>query len=68
MHKSASESQNDASAASGSAIGIDTSTDKRLAPRTSLTPCILDRDPVQLQKLSAVIAEMGYEPIPTLDP
>jgi DNA-binding NtrC family response regulator len=38
------------------------------APKTSLTPCILDDDPAQLDMLSAVIAEMGYEPIPTQDP
>lgn len=39
-----------------------------VAPKTSLTPCILDDDPAQLDMLSAVIAEMGYEPIPTEDP
>ena len=38
------------------------------APRTSLTPCILDEDPGQLEGLAAVIGEMGYEPIPTTDP
>jgi hypothetical protein len=38
------------------------------APKTSLTPCILDDDPAQLDMLSTVIAEMGYEPIPTQDP
>ena len=37
-------------------------------PKTSLTPCILDDDPEQLDLLSAVIADMGYEPIPTSDP
>jgi DNA-binding NtrC family response regulator len=35
-----------------------------LAPRTSLKPCILDHDPVQLSKLSAAVAEMGYEAVP----
>ncbi|MGB4784587.1 MAG: sigma-54 dependent transcriptional regulator, partial [Candidatus Acidiferrum sp.] len=34
----------------------------------SLTPCILDEDPGQLEGLAAVIGEMGYEPIPTTDP
>ena len=38
------------------------------AQKTSLTPCILDDDPAQLDVLSAVITEMGYEPIPTSDP
>src|SRR5580693_10567195 len=37
-------------------------------PRVPLTPCILDDDPVELEMLSAAIAEMGYEPIPTQDP
>ncbi len=36
--------------------------------KTSLTPCILDDDPTQLDMLSAVIAEMGYESIATSDP
>src|SRR6266849_7714957 len=35
------------------------------APKSSLTPCILDDDPGQLEMLSAVIADMGYEAIPT---
>jgi DNA-binding NtrC family response regulator len=39
-----------------------------VAPRTSLTPCILDDDPAQLDMLAATICEMGYEPIPTTDP
>jgi DNA-binding NtrC family response regulator len=39
-----------------------------IAPRALLTPCILDDDPAQLDMLSAVIAEMGYESIPTNDP
>jgi len=34
----------------------------------SLTPCILDDDPSQLEMLAAVIAEFGYEAIPTSDP
>src|SRR6266487_387444 len=36
--------------------------------KTSLTPCILDDDPAQLDRLSAIIAEMGYESIATSDP
>jgi CheY-like chemotaxis protein len=39
-----------------------------VASRTSLTPCILDDDSAQLEMLSAIIVEMGYEPIPTQDP
>ena len=48
--------------------GISTKTVGIAAPRTSLTPCILDEDPGQLEGLAAVIGEMGYEPIPTTDP
>jgi len=39
-----------------------------VAGKTSLMPCVLDDDPAQLNMLSAVIAEMGYEPIPMNDP
>ena len=39
-----------------------------ITPKTLLTPCILDDDPAQLDMLSAVVAEMGYESIPTNDP
>src|SRR5260370_38952381 len=39
-----------------------------VAPKSSLTPCILDDDPAQLEMLSAVIADLGYEAIPTPDP
>jgi DNA-binding NtrC family response regulator len=38
------------------------------AAKTSLIPCILDDDPAQLEVLSALVADMGYEPIPTSDP
>jgi len=38
------------------------------ASKLPLTPCILDDDPAELEMLSAAIAEMGYEPIPTHDP
>ena len=30
------------------------------AQKSSLTPCVLDDDPAQLEMLSAVIAGMGY--------
>src|SRR5260370_27914701 len=33
-----------------------------------LKPCILDDDRAQLQMLSAVIGDMGYEAIPTTEP
>lgn len=39
-----------------------------IAPRTSLTPCILDDDPGQLEMLTSLVASMGYEAIPTADP
>jgi DNA-binding NtrC family response regulator len=39
-----------------------------VAPQSSLTPCILDDDPAQLDMLTAVIADMGYEAIPTSNP
>ena len=38
------------------------------APNTSLTPCILDDDPAQLDMLSAIMAEMGYEALTTSEP
>src|SRR5271155_4849714 len=37
-------------------------------PRTALTPCILDDDHAQLDLLSAVMEEMGYEAVTTSDP
>ena len=36
--------------------------------RTSLTPCIFDDEPHERDSLSALISDMGYEPIPTGDP
>src|SRR6267378_1297347 len=36
--------------------------------KSSLTPCILDDDPGQLEILAALIANMGYEPIATSSP
>jgi len=38
------------------------------AGKTSLTPCILDDDPAQLEMLSALITDMGYEPLSTSSP
>jgi len=38
------------------------------AGKTSLIPCILDDDPAQLEMLSALIADMGYEPLCTSSP
>jgi hypothetical protein len=34
----------------------------------SLTPCILDDDPAQLELLSEMIAGLGYDSLPTSDP
>ena len=39
-----------------------------VTPKTTLTPCILDDDPAQLEMLSAVVADMGYVAITTPDP
>ena len=38
------------------------------AAKSSLTPCILDDDPAQLEMLAALIADIGYEPIITSSP
>src|SRR5260370_21344605 len=35
------------------------------AAKSSLTPCILDDDPAQLEMLTALVADMGYESVPT---
>jgi DNA-binding NtrC family response regulator len=35
------------------------------ATKSSLTPCILDDDPAQLEMLAALVSDMGYESIPT---
>lgn len=45
-----------------------TKTDELITPRVSLTPCILDDDPAQLDVLSAIVSSMGYEAICTADP
>jgi DNA-binding NtrC family response regulator len=39
-----------------------------VATTQTLTPCILDDDPAQLDMLSAQISRMGYEAIATADP
>ena len=39
-----------------------------VAPKTALTPCILDDDPGQLEMIAEVVAHMGYEAIATADP
>jgi DNA-binding NtrC family response regulator len=36
--------------------------------KSSLTPCILDDDPAQLEMLAALVASLGYEPITTSSP
>jgi len=36
--------------------------------RSSLTPCILDDDPAQLEMLSALVASMGYDSVTTASP
>ena len=38
------------------------------APKSALTPCILDDDPAQLETLAALVEELGYESILTSDP
>src|SRR2546428_447276 len=49
------------------AFGL-TKTTELITPKPTLTPCILDDDPAQLEMLSAVVADMGYEAITTPDP
>jgi DNA-binding NtrC family response regulator len=38
------------------------------APKSSLTPCVPDDDPAQLDAPLSMIVELGYEPVPTGDP
>jgi DNA-binding NtrC family response regulator len=45
-----------------------TNTVEILATKSALTPCILDNDPAQLEALSTVLEEFGYESILTSDP
>jgi hypothetical protein len=58
------------SVASGShrGTGIYSKAVELAAPKTSLTPCILDQDRAQLDLLSAAMEDMGYEAITTSDP
>jgi DNA-binding NtrC family response regulator len=37
-------------------------------PRSSLTPCLLEDDPEQLDGLSSLVTELGYESVSTSDP
>jgi DNA-binding NtrC family response regulator len=45
-----------------------TKTVEIVAAKNALTPCILGDDPVQLESLSAMVGELGYESILTSDP
>ena len=47
---------------------VETKTLEVVAPRSTLTPCILDEDPQQLQQLSQLVQQIGYEVLPTADP
>jgi DNA-binding NtrC family response regulator len=38
------------------------------ATKSSLTPCILDDDPAQLEMLAALVGSLGYEPVTTSSP
>jgi len=38
------------------------------SPKATLTPCILDDDPAQLELLTEQVAVLGYEAIPRSDP
>src|SRR6202030_4858674 len=38
------------------------------AAKSSLTPCILDDDPAQLEMLAELVSSMGYEPVLTSNP
>jgi CheY-like chemotaxis protein len=46
---------------------VETKTMEVAAPRSSLTPSILDDDPEQLRVLSEMISEIGYESLLTAD-
>jgi DNA-binding NtrC family response regulator len=43
-------------------------TNENALAKSSLTPCILDDDPAQLEMLAALVGSMGYEPVPTSNP
>jgi DNA-binding NtrC family response regulator len=45
-----------------------TKTVEILASKSTLTPCILDDDPAQLEALATLVQELGYEAILTSDP
>ena len=47
---------------------METKTIEGVAPRSSLTPCILDDDRKQLPVFSEMISEIGYESLLTTDP
>jgi len=47
---------------------VEAKTIEVLAPRSALTPCILDDDPEQLSLLSNMISEIGYESLLIDDP
>jgi DNA-binding NtrC family response regulator len=47
---------------------VETKTIEVVAPRSTLTPCILDDDPEQLSVLSEMISEIGYKSLLTADP
>ena len=38
------------------------------SPKSSLTPCLLEDDPVQLDGLSSLVTELGYDSVSTSDP
>lgn len=43
-------------------------TNEKAPTKSSLTPCILDDDPAQLEMLVALVGSMGYEPVATSNP
>jgi DNA-binding NtrC family response regulator len=45
-----------------------TKTIELASPKTTLTPCILDDDPAQLDLMTEQVAILGYEAIPTSNP
>jgi DNA-binding NtrC family response regulator len=45
-----------------------TKTVEIVATKSTLTPCILDDDPAQLEALAALVEELGYGSILTSDP
>jgi DNA-binding NtrC family response regulator len=47
---------------------VNAKTVEKAAAKSSLTPCILDDDPAQLEILAALVSDMGYEPKTTSSP